>query len=317
MRKLICIILSTILILALSGLAVAASDAPEITLQPQSAAFPEYSVASYTVKASGSNLTATWYLEWQGATYNLSDSTNSIEPWEGFAGETYGGVQEDANTFVYFFGGVGQELSGAQIWCVIEDGHYDVASQKARVTIGGSAMPPVIEQIPAQLTVEQGGDGELRCIALAPGDTQLSFLWYETDTGRMEDMRAVNRGEETSDFLICDTSQVGTRYYLCMVQTTDGGTTYSSVVPVTVTEKETVPEAPTEPATEPAPTAEPTAAPNTQPEATKAAAQATPDPEPEGGPVMELPWWVLLLIALAGIGAGVGTAVILVRKNEK
>lgn len=244
MRKLICCLLVIMMIGSLTAVAWAASDPPEIIMQPQSANFPEYSVASYTVRATGSNLRAFWFLEWQGNTYDLSDNTNPEEPWEGFAGASYGGVQEDANTFLYFFSGIGRELDGAYIYCVIEDGHYDAVSQKARVSVGSTAMPPIIENFPTRVVVEQGEEAEIRCLALAPGDTQLSFLWYETDTGRMEDMRAVNRGEETSDYMFCDTSQVGTRYYLCKVESSAGGITYSSIVEVTVTEKTEVIEPP-------------------------------------------------------------------------
>lgn len=241
-----CVLLALLIVCLLAVPAAAAGDPPVITMQPQSPTYPEYSVASYKVCATGSNLRAIWYLEWQGNTYNLSDNTNPTEPWEGFAGESYGGFQEDANTFLYFFSGIGRDLDGGYIYCVIEDGHYDVVSEKARISISeaGNPNPPTIEDIPAEVTVAQGEEAEIRCLALAPGDTQLSFLWYETDTGRMEDMRAMNRGEETADYIFCDTSQVGTRYYLCMVETSAGGIAYSSVVKVTVTEKTAVIEPP-------------------------------------------------------------------------
>ena len=40
--------------------------------------------------------------------------------------------------------------------------------------------------------------------------------------------------------LVCDTSTPGTRYYVCYVMTKLGGVAYSSVIPVTVTEKTVV-----------------------------------------------------------------------------
>lgn len=244
MRRLISIILWTILIGSLSVMVFAASEPPEITLQPQSPNYPQYSVAMYTVKAEGTNLHATWYMEWQGKTYTISNIGGSMQAWEPYAGESYGARKLDDHTFAFIFEGIEYDLDGAYIWCVIEDGHYDVTSQKARISVGNEYTPPMILDIPAELTVEQDSEAEIRCIAQAPGDTQLSFLWYETDTGRMEDMQAVNRGTETADYLTCDTSRIGTRYYLCMVETSDGGLAYSSVVPVTVTEKKYVPEPP-------------------------------------------------------------------------
>lgn len=420
MRKLLSLLLVALLVISLSAVVFAASEEPVITLQPQSPNYPEYSVAIYTVKATGTNLHATWYMEWLGETYNLSDAANGFEPWEAFAGEAYGPIQNDANTFSCIFEGIEYDLDGAYIWCVIEDGHYSVASQKARISVGNPNTPPMILDIPAQLTVEQGDYAEIRCIAQAPGGQQLSFLWYETDTGRMEDMRAVNRGVETSDYLICDTGWIGTRYYLCKVETDQGGLAYSSIVSVTVTEKVWLPDPPsiqtnvlpqaevgtyystklvstdpnadfslyyspggandfekigmtlardgtisgtptvsgsfsfsvcaanaggedymtyelivkdappkptevptevptvaTEAPTTEAPTTVPEetipAAPPTETNAAEAPATEPVEEESKGG----IPWWSLVLVGLAGMGAGIGAAVILIRKMQK
>lgn len=237
MRK----ICSLLLVLALSCLlilpAVAASEPPEITLQPQSPNYPEYSVAIYTVKATGSNLRAFWYMEWLGKTYCISDIGGAMQPWEPFAGEAYGAKQLDSNTFAFIFEGLEYDLDGAYIWCVIEDGHYDAVSQKARISVGNPNTPPEIIDIPSKVTVQQGQQAEIRCVARSNDGSQLSYLWYETATGKMEDMIAVNRGEETSDYMFPDTSRVGTRYYFCKVDTSNGGMAYSSMVEVKVEEK--------------------------------------------------------------------------------
>lgn len=327
MKKIPAVFLSILIIISLSTLVLAVSESPKITLQPQSPNYPEYSVAIYTVKASGTNLSATWYMEWLEKTYTISAIGGAMQDWEPYAGESYGARKLDDNTFAFIFEGIEYDLDGAYIWCVIEDGHNDVSSQKVRISVGNENTPPTILDIPAQLTVEQGAEAEIRCIAQAPADTQLSFLWYETDTGRMEDMRAVNRGTETSDFLLCDTSYVGTRYYLCMVNTSDGGLAYSSIVPVTVTPKAAVPTEETVKQTEPPQTqpttvqTQPTTA-QTQPKPEETT-QSTKQPDPpkptqpaaeeNGG---EVPWWLLLLIGLSGAGVGVGAAVILLRKNQ-
>ena len=71
--KMVSTLLALILLSGLPVLSVwAAQDTPYITLQPQSPNYPEYSVAIYTVEASGKNLTATWYMDWQGKTYTIS-----------------------------------------------------------------------------------------------------------------------------------------------------------------------------------------------------------------------------------------------------
>lgn len=341
MKKMTCLLLVVLLCSLLVLPAASAQDGPLITMQPQSPNYPEYSVAVYTVKATGKNLTATWYLQWQDKTYNLSKQGGSMKPWEAYAGEAYGPRQLDDNTFAFIFEGIEYDLDGAYIWCVIEDGHYDVTSQKARVSVGNPASPPEILDIPAGFTVEQGEEVEIRCLAKAPEGTQLSYLWYESSTGKMEDIIAVNRGTEDCDFLFCDTSTPGTYNYICFINTSEGGFANSSFVTVTVippaipepevTEPELTEPMVTEPqATEPeivetqpvTPEAEATE-PLTQPTATEpttptTSTQATPtEPttqQPES-PQTGFTWWAVLLVGFAGVGVGVGTTVVLLKKK--
>ena len=221
------------------------------------------------------------------------------------------------------FEGIERDLDGGYIWCVIEDGHYAVTSQKSRICVGSEKMPPEIVSIPTGLTVEQGAEAEIRCVAKSPDDSALSFLWYETDTGKLEDIRAVNRGTETADYLLCDTSAVGTRNYICMVESANGGMTYSSVVSVTVVEKQpepTQPQQPTEPTitpTEPTTPTTPSEQPTVAPEDTTSETQAptmptnTPDNPKNDG----LPWWAFVIVAVIAAGVGFGVAIIVAKKK--
>lgn len=300
MKKLIYLLLFILVGSLLIPPTFAAADAPVITLQPQSPNYPEYSTAIYTVKAEGTNLTATWYMEWMGEIYNISDIGGVMQPWEPYAGETYGATQPDANTFVYFFGGIEYDMDGAYIWCMIEDGHYDVTSQKNRISVGNENSPPEILEFPSALTVEQGAQAELRCVAKSTDESQLSFLWYETQTGHRNDISAVNDGTETADFLICDTSKVGTRNYICQVSSGNGGLTYSSTVSVTVTEKQT-------PSTEPSAPVEPTT-----PESQAPTTGNAPGEEQQE----DFPWWAIALLAVAAAGIGFGAAALLLKKKN-
>ena len=315
MRKTVCLLLAVLMSCLLAMPAMAAPEGPVITLQPQSPNYPHYSVAIYTVKAEGTNLQATWYMEWLGKTYTISDIGGAMEEWEAFAGESYGARKGDDNTFIFVFEGIERDLDGGYIWCVIEDGHYAVTSQKSRICVGSEKMPPEIVSIPTELTVEQSAEAEIRCVAKSIDDSELSFLWYETDTGRLEDIRAVNRGTETADYLLCDTSEVGTRNYICMVESANGGMTYSSVVSVTVTEKQpepTRPQDPTEPTTTPT---VPSEQPTVSTEGSTSETQA-PTTTPDAPQQDELPWWTFLIVAVIAAGVGFGAAVIFVKKKK-
>ena len=234
MKKVISLLLIVLLCGMLAVPALAAPEGPVITMQPQSPNYPEYSVAIYTVKATGTNLTATWYIEYQGKTYNASQIGGSMQPWEAYAGESYGAKKLDDNTFCFVFEGIEEELSGAEIWCEIEDGHYNVVSQVGHITVGNYGSPPEILSVPASVTVKRGEEAEIRCIAKSSDGSQLNFLWYETGTGKFEDMQAIDRGAETGDYMFCDTRTVGTRYYVCGITTSGGGMAYSSMVEVNV-----------------------------------------------------------------------------------
>ena len=226
MKKLICAFLLIVLVFSMP---VYAADAPVITMQPQNPVYPEYSCAVYTVKASGSNLSAVWYMDFEGKTYNISDRS-VIAPWEAYAGELYGHNQE-GNTFTFSFTGIESGLNGAEIYCVISNSGGSVTSQKAMISIGGTGTPPTIE-VPAAVTVKQGYVAEVTCKA---GGSGLRYTWYETSTGKLADITAVNRGTENASSFRPETGVVGTRWYVCGVENGEGGICYSSVIPVTVT----------------------------------------------------------------------------------
>ena len=308
MKKVISLLLIVLLCGMLAVPALAAPEGPVITMQPQSPNYPEYSVAIYTVKATGSNLTATWYIAYQGKTYNASKIGGTMQPWEAYAGESYGAKKLDNNTFCFVFEGIEDELSGAEIWCEIEDGHYNVVSQVGHITVGNYGSPPEILSIPASVTVKRGEEAEIRCVAKSSDGSQLNFLWYETGTGKFEDMQAIDRGAETGDYMFCDTRTTGTRYYVCGITTSGGGMAYSSMVEVNV-----VAEPGSQEATEPAVGAQ-----TTEPTTTELENVTTPTTEPTTQteqPEKATPWWVLVLVGLGAAGLGVGAAVILIKKK--
>ena len=321
MKKVISLLLIVLLCGMLTVPALAAPEGPVITMQPQSHYYSEYSVAIYTVKATGTNLSAYWYIEWEGKTYNASQIGGAMQPWEAYAGESYGAKKLDNNTFCFIFEGIEEELSGAEIWCEIEDGHYSVPSQVAHIVVGNYGSPPEILDIPASITVQQGEEAEIRCIAKSTDGSQLNFLWYETGTGKFEDLQAINRGAETGDYMFCDTSTIGTRYYVCGITTSGGGMAYSSAVEVNVVEADS--QETTKPTTDTQTTETTTESkidttPTTEPTTMESKIDTTPTTEPTTpaqSPTTEISWWVLVLVGLGAAGIGVGVAVILIKKK--
>ncbi len=239
MKKILFLLLVAVLLVN-TVLPVMATDKPQITLQPQNYSYAENDVATYTVKATGKNLSCTWYMNYMNHTYTISNTSGAMQPWEIFAGETYGAQKIDNNTFSYVFSGIGAELDGAEIWCVIKNSGGEVTSQRVIISVvSGDVKPPEITNIPSNITVNRGDNAEIRCVARSKDGSQLGYLWYETSTGKLQDIRAI-MPDENSDFLIPDTEEVGTRYYVCCVSTSNGGSAYSSVVAVTVVDKPAV-----------------------------------------------------------------------------
>lgn len=312
MKRIACILI-VVFMLGVSVMPIsAASDKPIITMNPQSPYYTEYAVAIYTVKVQGNNLSATWFIEYNGKTYDTSKLGGAMQPWEAFAGESYGPKKLDNNTFAFVFEGIEVDLDGSYIWCTVEDGHYDVTTPKTRISVGNEFSPPEILEMPTELTVEIGDHAEIRCVAKAPEGKQLTFRWYETKTGDRKDMVAINDGKETSDFLICDTSELGTRNYLCVVDTSEGGVAHSSIVPVTVIEKQVVENGPSNSS-------------DTQSQTTDSSQQGTSSTDNgltigseqeaqnnNGG----FPWLIAVIVGVVAIAIGFGLALIVVKKKS-
>lgn len=240
MKRVISVLMLAVLLSVLAVPAMAAEE-PVIIRQPQNPTYIEYGIASYSVTASGENLRCTWYLHFNGDDYNISNTGGGMQPWEYYAGETYGpdkSTNGDFTTFTYTFRGIGIEMDGCYIYAVIEDGHFDVTSDKAYISIAEDCGTAPEISVPVAMDVCKGDVLDLYCQATAPDGSRLSYLWYETGTGDLRDIVALNKGAENKDSLRVDTGAYGTRYYVCAVTTSQGGSAYSSVIPVTVMESQ-------------------------------------------------------------------------------
>lgn len=310
-RKPIFAIICTLLITAVLQLTSTAKTPLSITLQPQNSSFPENASAMWSVEAEGENLVYDWFIVYNGVAYNTKKSFSENHPWqEGITGDGYG--SNDAGN-VFFINGIGMALNGAEIYCVISDATCSVTSSSAYITVGTPASPPEIT-VPASVEAETGSELKLTCQATARnGDSIASYLWYETPTGELKDISVIGAKEgreETEPTLVCDTSETGTRYYVCAVATENGGFAYSAVIAVSVIKAEATTNDTTQSTdntgTEPAGT-EPKSSESTKTPGTSDTKEPTDDKP------ISLP--AIILIAAAGI-AVIVTVAIAVKKSK-
>lgn len=241
MKKFTALLMITLLAAAML-VPVSATDKPVITLQPQNSVYPEFASALWSVEATGENLSYNWYIVYNGTAYRTADSFAENHPWlNGVTGSGYGS-NETGNTF--FVDGIGSALDGALIYCVVSNEAGSATSESAYISVSGKKFPPQLN-VPASVTVEQDTVLKLFCEAETSGDDSVSsYAWFETPTGQLKDIVAIGSyGDQPEEdpVLVCDTSTPGTRYYVCYVMTKLGGVAYSSVIPVTVTEKTVAP----------------------------------------------------------------------------
>ena len=237
MKKLIIVAIVALLIYGIAFVVLVNTDEFVLTQHPQSPVVAENGIATYTVKGTGGEKIAQWYMHWNGETYKISELTDAKQPWEAYAGTSYGPQQIDNNTFSYVFEGIGSELDGAHIWAVVHCGNYSTKTQVAVIQIEDTAEAPVITEIPLTEEIVLGEEWGITCVAQAPdGNSALSYQWYETSTGKLEDIKPLDLETANTDTLLVENSELGTRYYVCRVETAEGGVTYSSVVRTTVTD---------------------------------------------------------------------------------
>ncbi len=112
-----------------------------------------------------------------------------------------------------------------------EDAGAETTSDKAEETTEETAAGKITLSYPKSLEVFQGHvPFDLYCSATSADDAELSYLWYETTTGKLEDIIAVNRGEEMEATLPLDSDTVFSTYYVCKVTSADGEEVYTEPI---------------------------------------------------------------------------------------
>ena len=255
MKKLTAVTAVLLLAAMLIPSPVIAADVPVISSQPQNLRWPEGETAYYTVKAEGDpgheKYVYQWYIIYDGVIYNAS-SWKASDPWIKYT-DPYSGMGVGTVGSSFYISGIKSGLDGAEIYCIVKtpDNSAFEESAHAVIMVGPYTMftPPEIT-VPSHVKCRQDEDVELTCEARCTsgnvgnyGDF-LNYTWYQSYTGRLQDISAVNRGAETSAAFHPDTSVPGIYYYVCSVEDPGEGTmtnmSYSSVITLEVTEKEKV-----------------------------------------------------------------------------
>jgi len=122
-------------------------SAPEITKHPISRTVEEGITVTFSVAATGSNLTYQWKQEGK----NVGSNSN-----------TYSFTATLSN-------------DGDEIWCVISNAAGSVISNIAELTVTQNISPPVITKHPRDITVEEGDEATFS--VTASGSSPLKYQW--------------------------------------------------------------------------------------------------------------------------------------------
>jgi hypothetical protein len=209
-----------------------------ITANPQNCVWPEGSVATYHVKAEGKDLEYTWHFVIDGVDYEWSGDTGSKAPFSSWDCIGMGpmGLTNDSFTI----DGIPKDAHGAEIYCEIHNETVSVRMESAVIQVtdptssGKTALPPQIT-VPASVVGEvgyNGGSVTLECKATSPDGSKLSYQWYETGTGELKDIVAIDSAEYSTITLVTTAEYV--KFLVCMVTTENGGKAYSSIITVDI-----------------------------------------------------------------------------------
>lgn len=217
------------LLLTLTALTPAASAAPTTPILahvPQNYSWPEGGVATYFCKAQeddwGEIYQYEWYLEINGQTFDLEGDN---EDWRKFAPGLNTGVYNH-NTVT--LDGVEAELNGAEIYCIVYSPSAWVETPHAIITVGAQDMrsaPEIVAPITEYCRQDEKITLSVDATSRSGGTDALSYQWYRTGTGRLQEIQAIVGANSRSYQPSFD--DWSTFYYVCGVF--DGvGTAYAN-----------------------------------------------------------------------------------------
>ena len=252
----------------------------DITKQPQSNAFPEYSDAYYSCDSDVGGAIFQWHIIYEGVDYDIGKADFDKDPW---IYHSDGGFGTSSDGKSLYFEGIHSALNGATVYCIVLENGGSVSTQEALISVvaQGSPRAPGTD-VPAAVQAFAGEDFSIK-VGITPEEgASYSYLWYRTTTGLIQDIMAILDNETaTTDELTVKPEEEGTYYYCAAVTAEKNGKqslSYTSIITVNVEPAQVV-ETPTEevsPDVTPTPEEKPTEAvtPTPEPKATETATGA-------------------------------------------
>ncbi|MCR5695196.1 MAG: hypothetical protein K6G89_09580 [Clostridia bacterium] len=279
MKKIRIITFIVLFALTLSFGLFAAGSFADVTKQPQSVVFPEFSDISYSCESDSETAVYRWFLRFDGVDYDLDSPEIDEAPWIILLEGGGFGVEPDGKGV--YLENVPKDFNGASIYCVIDENGTEVRSQSATICIGDSDAPyPPVITVPVGKECFAGEEISLTCGFTPVEGVEYSVEWFSCGENRLEPHNTVGTANE----LRITHAAAGKYYYFAAVKAASKGksaVSMSSVIEVTVLDLPAT-EQPTEPATE-APTGTPeanTPDPTKQPQETPTPTASSPTETP-------------------------------------
>lgn len=231
-RKIIAAVIVAVMIAAaLSPLHVFAgyAEMPEILRAPMNLRWNAGDFAWYQCVCSNDlgheKFNYEWFIVYNGTTYPVGVNGSMSDPWWNFVDKN-GNSGTIGNTIM--LDKIQTGLDGAEIYCVVSNSNGDeTPSPRATIMVSSSTIftPPEITEAPVYLTCFKGDEIELKVSAKPTSGNVtekkdfITYYWYETTTGRLEDIQLIFDGENdmTGKTYKPPTNEPGMYYYVCGV----------------------------------------------------------------------------------------------------
>ncbi len=182
---------------------------PIITGQPKDVTVNVGEKATFTVEATGENLTYLWFAKYTGT-----------ETWEELSYIT---------TKTLTVNGVTSDCDGWQFYCLVSNGYGEVKSDVATLTVK-KAVPPTIAQQPKDVKAKSGAKAKF---TVKTKEKDVSFQWFVKAPGANE-WEALKGGAKNTLTVTASGANNGAQYR-CLVKNKQGGEVYTNAVKLTVT----------------------------------------------------------------------------------